>query len=144
MRKILILLLIQSANVYCQETLKLDDIYTENNLTYKSSNDKLFSGKVERYKRKNHLVLELFFTEGILEKGNVYYNGKEKIISETRIYYPSRKIKTKIDFSLDHTYKWLTHYNENEEKVLVEEFENDILKYKCSYANGKKMAKNIV
>jgi antitoxin component YwqK of YwqJK toxin-antitoxin module len=76
MRKILILLLIQSANVYCQETLKLDDIYTENNLTYKSSNDKLFSGKVERYKRKNHLVLELFFTEGILEKGYIIHQEK--------------------------------------------------------------------
>ena len=138
MKTILIILLIANLNIYCQETLKLDEIYTENNLTFKSINGELFSGIVEKYKSKNHLVLELFFLEGILEKGNVYFNGKEKVISETRIYYTTRKIKTKIKYSFDHAYKWLTHYNENEEKILVEEFENDILKYKCNYSNGRK------
>ncbi|WP_445456212.1 hypothetical protein [Flavobacterium sp. HNIBRBA15423] len=138
MSKVYLILLIASTNLFSQDILKFDEIYTENNLTFKSNNRKLFTGIAEKYKHKNHLVLEVFFIEGIMEKGNVYFNGKKKIISETRFYYPTRRIKTKIKYSLDHTYKWFTHYNENEEKTLVEEFENGILKYKCNFYNGRK------
>ena len=69
MKKYLWLLLtVFSLNIYSQEILTKNDIYTKDSLVYKLQDNKLFTGKVQNFKHKTHLVSEIEFVDGILYK----------------------------------------------------------------------------
>lgn len=127
-----------SSFFFGQEVLSFDEIYSENNLTYKLSNNELFTGKVQRFKKNNHLVFEIEFENGILKTSTLFYNGKEQVESDKKYFDENGKLVKKEKFSFDKKYIWTTLYNSKEEKILDEEHENGVLKYKCEYLNGKK------
>ena len=64
-----LLIILFTFKLYSQEILTKEDIYTENNLAYKVENNQLFTGKIQYFKHKNHLLSEFEFIEGILVKG---------------------------------------------------------------------------
>jgi len=123
---------------FSQDILSFDEIYTENNLVYKKSNSNLFTGKVQRFKKKNHLVFEIEIENGVMKIATIFYNGKEKKEAEKRYYDLNNKIFKKEKYSFDKTYVWTTLFNNKEEKILEEEHENGVLKYRSEYLNGKK------
>ena len=140
MKKYLWLIIIFfTLNLHSQEILTKEDIYTENNLVYKVANKQLFTGKIQNFKHKNHLVFEILFENGIIVKSIVYYNGKEKIVSREMFYYDNdRQIEKRIDYSLDHKTMWIDYFEELGNKKLKEVIENGTVIYSCPYNKNKK------
>jgi antitoxin component YwqK of YwqJK toxin-antitoxin module len=139
MKKIFLIILLFTLKSFSQEIVSNDDIYLIDNLAYKKSDSKLFTGKIQKFKNNDHLKYEVEFEQGILKKNTLYFNGKEKIIAEeTYYFYKTLKVEKKITYSLDHTMLWIKHYDLSENLKLDEIYENDILIYTCSYLNNKK------
>jgi len=135
-----ILLIVSAINLNAQEVIDFDDLYTdEKDLTYKYSDDSLFNGICEKRRKNNHLVLEEFFEKGIIKMAKYYYNGKNKIVSDSIIYNNIRpyKYKTIYSFHLDASLYKKESFDDNGRLVLKEEFEDKKLVYSCQY-NGKK------
>lgn len=135
------LFLLVSFKIYSQEIVTRDEIYyyVKDSLTYKVETDEPFTGKIQHFKHKNHLLSESQFSDGILLKSIVYFNGKEVIISRERYYYKkSREIDKEVSYSLDHKTIRTTYYEKNGDKKLEEDFNDGILIYRCPYVNNKK------
>lgn len=125
--------------LFSQEIVVNKDVFTENNLTYKVADNQLFTGCIQNFKQQNHLISEFEYLDGVLIKGTVYYNGKEKIIAEERYFYKSnRKVEKKIKYSLDHNIIWIEYFNEDGTKKLEEDYKNGKVIYRCPYSNNKK------
>jgi len=138
-KHILLIIILFTVKLYSQEILTKENVYTEDNLTYKVENNQLFTGKIQNFKHKNHLLSEFEYNEGILVKGSLYYNGKEKIVAEERYFFKSnRKVEKKIKYSLDHKIIWTEYFDEYGNKKLEEDFKDGILIYSCPYSNNKK------
>jgi antitoxin component YwqK of YwqJK toxin-antitoxin module len=76
---------------------------------------------------------------GVLKKNIVYYNSKEKIVSDETFYYSNnRKVEKKIRYSSDHKRLWIKYFDESGNKKLEEEYNNGILTYSCPYLNNRK------
>lgn len=137
-----LIIILFTLKLYSQEILTKEDIYSENNLAYKVENNQLFTGKIQYFKHKNHLLSEFEFIEGILVKGKVYFNGKEKIVAEERYFFKSnRRVERKIKYSLDHKIIWTEYFDEYGNKILEEDFKDGIMIYSCPYSNNKKHGK---
>ena len=54
MKKILILLMFISIKTISQERIGIKEVYAENNLVYKNSDEKLFTGIIEKKRRNGH------------------------------------------------------------------------------------------
>ena len=139
MKKIFLILFLFTIKIHSQEILTKDELFTKNNLVYKTSNSELFTGKTQNFKHKTHLTFEIEFEKGVLKKSTLYYNGKEKIVSDETYYFDNdRKIEKKIRYSLDHKTVWIKHYNKLGEKILEEDFKDGKLVYSCPYSENKK------
>jgi antitoxin component YwqK of YwqJK toxin-antitoxin module len=108
--RFILLFICFSFNVYCQEILDHKEVYSVNNLTYRIDNNQLFTGKIQKLKKKNHTVFEVEFLNGILIKNTTYFNGEEKIIAVEKFYDSERRIIKQIKYSLDNNYLWITHF----------------------------------
>lgn len=141
MRNILILILFFTFNqLISQENIGLKDVYYENDLAHKVSDNKLFSGIAQKVRRNGHLVYDEVYENGILIKSTEYYNRTEKPIPARVVFYyeNSTAPKTKIIYDLSQPRIEHIHYNQYGEKVMNEIYTEDILTYKCKYVNGKK------
>lgn len=140
MKKYLFLIiLLVTFNLKAQEKVTSKEVYKENNLTYKVADNQLFTGSIQNFKQKNHLISEFEFIDGVLIKGKVYYNGKEKIMAEERYFYKSNsKVEKKIKYSLDHKIIWIEYFSEDGAKKLEEDYKNGIVIYRCPFLNNKK------
>jgi antitoxin component YwqK of YwqJK toxin-antitoxin module len=138
MRFIFILFVVLCGKIYSQEVLKNSEIFKKDNLVYKTENSQLFSGKTQSFKNNNHLLLEREYINGIFRKYIIYFNGKEKIVSDEEYYNDVGNLEKKIKYSLDHKTQWIKYYNEYGNKILEEDYKNGILIYSCPYTNGKK------
>ena len=138
MKKLLLLILLFSFKIYSQEILTKDEVFSKDSLVYKVSNSELFTGKIQSFKRKTHLTFELEFENGELKKSIQYYNGKALKISEEIFYRKYGKIEKKIRYGYSRDYKWYEYYDDDNKKVLEEEYENGLLVYSCPYSNNKK------
>jgi hypothetical protein len=138
MRFLYLLLVVLCGNIYSQEILKNSELIKKENLVYRTDNSQLFTGKTQSFKNNNHLLLERAYTNGILRKYIIYFNGKEQIVSDEEYYNENGKLEKKIRYSLDHKTNWNKYYDENGNKILEEDYKNEILVYRCPYSNGKK------
>jgi len=122
-----------------QETVTDNDIYIENDLIYRFSNDSLFTGKYERKRKNGHLVYDEDFEKGIIKSAKYYYNGKRKIVSDSVIYNPIKPFEYKeiYRFNLKSKLYEKESFDDNGKFILKEEFEDGKLTYSCQY-NGKK------
>lgn len=158
MKNILILILFFSINqAISQEKIGIKEIYISNNLAYKVSNDKLFSGIAQKVRNNGHLVYEEKYENGIILISNLYYNTLENVVSDKIIYNPEKPFVISKEIRFGNTTDWdqITYYDENGNKELIEkrengkydengiktffeQRENGKLIYSCQYNNNKK------
>ncbi|QLE02373.1 hypothetical protein HX109_12750 [Galbibacter sp. BG1] len=118
----------------------MKETYIENNLVYKVSNDKLFTGTAQSKRKNGHLVYEEVYKNGIILSSNLYYNGKEIRVSNKSIYNPEKPLvlSKEIKYNLEGEIFETTTYNNDGIKILVEQFKNGKLTYSCQYLGKKK------
>lgn len=122
-----------------QEKASSSQLYTSKGITYKESDNSLFTGINEFKKSNGHLVCEREYINGYLTKYTLYYNIDEKTVSDETFYYSNSTVKKKhISYPHTGTLKTVTDFDENGKKSLEEQFMNDKLVYHCEYLNGKK------
>lgn len=147
MKDLIILLILFSFNkLNSQEIVDMKEVYNENNLVYKSSNENLFSGIAQNKRRNGHLVYEEEYKNGIILLSNLYYNGKEKRIATKTIYNPNKPFASTKEYNYDlegEIFKTIT-YNSNGIRILEEQFKNGKLTYSCQYNGEKKHGEELV
>jgi antitoxin component YwqK of YwqJK toxin-antitoxin module len=122
-----------------QEKVSSSELYTTKGITYRESDNSVFTGINEFRKSNGHLVFEREYINGYLVKYTLYYNGEEKIVSSETIYQNKSNIKKKhISYPYHDTLMTVTDFDENGKKMLEEQYVNDKLVYHCEYLNGKK------
>ena len=141
MRNILILLILFAYNnTIAQEVIEMKEVYDENNLVYKISDDGLFTG-IAQVKRKNgHLVYEEEFKNGVILFSYLYFNGKEKRLSTKTIYNPKKPnvLLKEFMYDLQNEIFEIHTYNDDGIKILREQFTNGKVSYSCQYLGKKK------
>lgn len=139
-RLVFFLIFIACQSIAAQEVVAFDDLYIDEELIYKDSDDSLFTGICEKRRKNGHLVLEEFFKNGVILVSKYYYNGQKKIMSDSVIYNPTKPNKYKVLYRFNLKTQKISEknsYDENGKLILVENFKNDKLTYSCEY-NGKK------
>jgi antitoxin component YwqK of YwqJK toxin-antitoxin module len=127
--------------VFClaQERVSTSELYSYKKITYKESDNSIFTGIAESRRKNGHLVFEEEYNNGYMIKYTVYYNTDEKIISSETFYQADSSVKKKhISYPYKGSVKTITDFDENGKKSLVEQFVDDKLTYHCEYLNGKK------
>ncbi|MEP5338542.1 MAG: hypothetical protein ABJL44_15120 [Algibacter sp.] len=141
MRTILILLMFFTFNkLISQEIIGMKEAYIDNNLVYKSTDDELFTGIAQSKRKNGHLVYEEEYENGIILSSYLYYNGKEKRVSNKTIYNENKPLALSKEYSynLKSEIFEITTYNDNGIKILYEQFTNGKITYSCQYLGKKK------
>ena len=123
-----------------QEIIGMKEVYIENNLVYKNTTDELFTGITQSKRKNGHLVYEEEYKNGIILSSNLYYNGKEKRVSNKTLYNPNKPLVLSKEIkyrSNGEIFETIT-YNDDGIKILIEQFENSKLIYSCQYLGKKK------
>jgi antitoxin component YwqK of YwqJK toxin-antitoxin module len=123
-----------------QEIIGMKEVYIENNLVYKNTTNELFTGIAQSKRKNGHLVYEEEYKDGIILSSNLYYNGKEKRVSNKTIYNPNKPttLSKEYKYNLESEIYETTTYNDDGIKILVEQFKNGKLSYSCQYLGKKK------
>jgi antitoxin component YwqK of YwqJK toxin-antitoxin module len=123
-----------------QEIIGIKEVYIESNLIYKNKTNELFTGIAQSKRKNGHLVYEEEYKNGIILSSNLYFNGKEKRVSNKTIYNPNKPLITSKEYkyNLEGEIFETTTYNDDGIKILVEEFKNGKLTYSCQYLGKKK------
>lgn len=141
MRNILILLIFFTFNkLISQEIIEKKEVYIDNNLAYKVADNGLFTGIIQVKRKNGHLVYEEEFKNGIILSGNLYFNGKEKILSDKTIYNPNKPYvpSKELMYDLHEEIFEIRTYNDDGIKILCEQFKNGKRTYSCQYLGKKK------
>lgn len=147
MQKIVLFFLFISFQSFAQnnQRLTLKDIYSKDSLVYKVSNDSVFSGSIENRRWTNDILLSKSdFKDGYVILYTAYYNKSKKGIPCLKTYYYEHqyfknKKEDKLDF--DGNIYSSTYFDENENKILEENYSEGKLIHSCQYKNGKKNGK---
>ena len=137
---VLVILFSCCFQVLGQKKISIKEIYFENNLAYKTSDNTVFTGQAQQIRKNGHLVFEQFIESGVLTKSVTYFNSIEPPAASSVVYFyektetPKKEItyyygETKVDYE---------YFDENGEKELEESFENEKLIYQCKFLNGKR------
>jgi len=146
MKNLLIALILFTFNqLFSQELVSMKDVYIDNSLVYRSSNDKLLTGTAQKIRKNGHLVYEEKYEDGIILYRNLYYNGEEVRVSNKIFYNPNKPfiIAKENKYNLDGNIFETVTYNQDGVKILVEQFNNGNLTYSCQYLGKKKHGLNI-
>jgi antitoxin component YwqK of YwqJK toxin-antitoxin module len=137
---LLILTTIATKTIVAQEVVAFNDHYINQELIYKNSDDSLFTGVSEKRRKNGHLVLKETFNNGVILEAKYYYNGKQKIVSDSIIYNSKKPYKFKELYRFSIKTKNVIEknsYDETGKLIRIENYENNSLTYSCEY-NGKK------
>ena len=141
LRNILLIILMCAFNqLIAQEKVNVKDIYFENDLAYKISNNKIFTGNVQKIRENGHLVFEENYENGYLTKMTTFYNSTDEPIPARVTEYFARSLnrKTEILYGLKSSTTDVKHFDLKGQKILIERYEKEKLIYRCSYINNKK------
>ncbi|MEN2413469.1 hypothetical protein [Flavobacterium mesophilum] len=146
-KKILLLFLFISIKSFAQDNQKLTnkDVYSENGLIHRVSNDSLFSGSIEYHRWTNGILLAKDdFQDGYIILNTQYYVKDKKGIPSRKTYYYEhqyfkKKKQDKLDF--DGSIYSSIYFDENGNKILEEYYSEGKLIYSCQYKDGKKNGK---
>ncbi len=135
---ILLVFISTSFNVISQDTLDINKVYVHNDLVYKM-NGQRFTGLAQQKRKNGHLTYEENYKDGVILSSNLYFNTKEKKLSDKTIYnrYKLWVIEKEISFKLSKDTFEIKSYDKNGKKILLEQFENNKVTYSCEY-NGRK------
>jgi antitoxin component YwqK of YwqJK toxin-antitoxin module len=137
---LLTLILIINQNLSSQEVVDHVALNKNADLIFKASNDSLFTGICERRRKNGHLVFAEYFENGVILSAKYYFNGKQKIMSDSVIYNPNKPYKYKelYRFNLQSQITEKNSYDTDGKLILVENFDNGKLIYSCQYKDKKK------
>ena len=123
-----------------QEIVGMKDIYLDNGLIYKVSDNTLFSGQAQKVRKNGHLVYEDYFEHGYILKTVVYYNGTDEPVPAQLVEYYDKSfvVKKETNYGFEKPLTEIKHFDKNGKKSLVEEYESGKLIYRCEYVNNKK------
>lgn len=129
--------------VIAQNNVSCNEVYIQDKMLHKISNDSLYTGIYERRRHNGHLVYEEHFKNGIIISALEYYNGKVKIVSDSVIYNPKKPFKRlqEYRFNLKSEIISKKSYNDDGKLILKESYENGKLIYSCEYNGRKKHGK---
>jgi antitoxin component YwqK of YwqJK toxin-antitoxin module len=135
---ILIVFISISFEVISQDTLDMKEVYIDNDLVYKMDGQR-FTGLAQQKRKNGKLNYEEQYKDGVILWSNLYFNTKEKKVSDKTIYnrYKLWIIEKEIRLRLSQDTLHIKTYDENGKKILLEQFENNKVTYSCEY-NGKK------
>ena len=135
---ILLVLISTSFVVISQDTLDMKEVYIDNDLVFKMDGQR-FTGLAQQKRRNGHLTYEEKYKDGVILSSNLYFNTKEKKVSNKTIYnrYKLWVLEKEISYRLSKDTLEIKSYDENGKKVLLEQFENSKVTYSCEY-NGRK------
>ncbi|WP_148232103.1 hypothetical protein [Maribacter sp. HTCC2170] len=120
----------------------MKEIYIDNDLVYKMDGQR-FTGLAQRKRKNGYLTYEENYKDGVILSSNLYFNTKEKKISDKTIYnrYKLWVIEKEIRFRLSKDTLEIISYDESGKKVLLEQFENNKLTYSCEYDGRRRHGK---
>ena len=137
--KFFIISIFISTFVFSQEKLDVTQVYFENNLAFKNSDNNLFSGVLENYRRK-HLSYSAEYQKGIILKESFYFNYQKNLgidIPYKEIYYSSGIINKEITFNSKNERTSTTVFDENRKKKYFEQYKNGETILTQNFENGK-------
>ena len=126
--------------LFSQTKVSLNDVYVEDNLVYQTTTNQLYTGLVQKVRNNGHLVYEEEYDKGIIQSSRVYYNGKDKLVSDEILFNPNKPFtySKKLRYDTQGEINRIITYDVDGSKILKEEFKNGKLIYSCEFANGKK------
>ena len=139
---LLLVLISTSFEVISQDTLDMKEVYIDNDLVYKMSGER-FTGLAQQKRKNGHLTYEEYYKDGVILSSNLYFNTKEKKVSDETIYnrYKLWVIQKEISYTLSGDIFEIKSYDENGKKILLEQFDNSKVTYSCEYNGRKKHGK---
>ncbi|MGJ8738315.1 hypothetical protein [Zobellia laminariae] len=145
LKYILLLVFITSTfEMISQDTLDMKEVYIDNDLVYKM-NGQRFTGLAQQKRKNGHLTYEEKYKDGVVFSSNLYFNTKEKKVSNRTIYnrYKLWVLEKEINFRLSKDTFEIKSYDENGKKILLEQFEKSKVIYSCEYNGRKKHGKEL-
>ncbi|TAI46953.1 hypothetical protein [Flagellimonas allohymeniacidonis] len=126
-----------------QDNLDIKEIYIDNGLVYKVSNNTRFTGVAQKVRKNGHVVFEDFYNDGVILHSINYFNSRNKEPAAKTIYHKNFVPKQTVKYLSNEKGAWqeLTHYDENGLKILEETKRDGIITYSCEFLNGKKHGK---
>ena len=147
MNKVILLVLFACAlpTVGQENSVWVKEVYFENDIGYKVSDDKRFNGVAQKIRTNGHVVYEQYFNDGILEKDIVYFNNSERKIASIRYYDQINPLilRREENFRKSSNWKGIIVYDESGKRIFEEQFENGDLTYRCEYNGRKKHGQEI-
>lgn len=139
---IFLVLISTSFEMISQDTLDIKEVYIDNDLVYKMSGER-FTGLAQKKRKNGHLTYEEYYKDGVILFSNLYFNTKEKKLSDKAIYnrYRLWVLQKEISYTLSGDTFEIKSYDENGKKILLEQFENSKVSYSCEYNGRKKHGK---
>ena len=122
---------------YGQSQVGIDQIYYENDLAYKVSDDGLFTGIVEKRKRNGKLTHSIEFYNGVIQIQKVYYRNPKKGVSSKIVYDPDNPFVEMVKIRYFQGVKETRYFNDGK-KILLEQERNGKVFYSCDYSGKKK------
>ncbi|MEL0457394.1 hypothetical protein WJN01_14235 [Flavobacteriaceae bacterium SZ-1-7] len=141
MRNFLVLLMLFTFNkLISQEVIGMKEVYIDNNLVYKVTDDGLFTGIAQVKRTNGHLVYEEEFKNGVILFSYLYFNGKEKRLSSKTKFNPNKPyvLSKRYEYDLQGDIFEIFTYNDNGIKILKEQYTNGKISYSCQYLDKKK------
>jgi antitoxin component YwqK of YwqJK toxin-antitoxin module len=139
---LLLVFISSSLEMISQDTLGMKEVYIDNDLVYKMDGQR-FTGLAQDKRKNGKLNYEEQYKDGVILWSNLYFNTKKKLISDKTLYHKYKLwvIEKEIRLRLSQDTLEVKTYNENGEKVLLQQYENNKLTYRCEYKGRKKHGK---
>ena len=137
---LLLVLILSNFEMIAQDTLDMKEVYIENDLVYKYSNDQRFTGIVQTKRKNGHITFEEEYKDGVILIEYQYFKGKDKKICYKTVYNRYKLWAKEKEYYYPYSEEWtqITSFDENGKKILVEQFEKEKLTYSCQYSGKKK------
>ena len=128
-----------------QDTLDIKEVYLENELVYKYTDNKRFTGVVQQKRKNGQITFEEVYNDGVILMDYQYFKGHDKKICYKTIYNRYKLWAKAKEYYYPISGKWtqITSFDENGTKILVEQFEKDKIIYSCQYSGKKKNGKEL-
>lgn len=139
-----LLALLFTTQLFAQDTISVKEIYFNKYLSYKTSNDQLFSGVAQKLRKNGngHIVSEEIYEMGVILEWRSYFGRSKRRLAENVLYYKEAPLtpKEKIQYRTNKHGNFIerTYFDLNQKKTLNTIHRDTTLTYRMPYLNGKK------
>ncbi|WP_299323643.1 hypothetical protein [uncultured Maribacter sp.] len=132
-------------DVHSQDTLDMKEVYIENELVYRYSDNFRFTGVVQLKRKKNEVYFEEVYNDGIILFDYQYLKGSNRRLIYQNDYNRYKPWSKEKEYYYPKSGKWtqIISFDKNGKKILVEQFEKEELTYSCQYSGKKKNGQEV-